>query len=545
VRPVNGGGNEKTAIACAVGLAIVSFYLVYTQYYNRTPSSLSIAIKANITAQTIDDYRSLFRAVDENGKTVCSAGFQRGGQTYRNLNPRILEVYCRPDSEQTKIVDLGKPTSDSWRPSLVVLDNKIVDLTSSTAWDGKRWTRADMASSENAIPLADGLLEFRHATESEPPTVSYKNETVIQFPGYTLSSGTYYRGKLYVALAPVGGEEHSILAVCAWGLGQSCNPTTFALPDGNRMVYSMIGYDGQILIGGSGMLMRFDGEKAFVLHQNPVFEYYSFLVFRNSILVGTFPRGFLYEISPTDWSVKDIEAPPNGVDGFQNHEQFETATLDYLNKIGEPYYREAQSLALMGGRVFVGMYPWGDVWERGHGGEWTSIDLVDPGAKRNQLPWPYFEEMQQRIQAMKADPRSASNDKWLLDAFWARRIHSLVPSPYGLAAGIGNLSGRAYDPERDTFMSKNDIDLYGRVKLLQRPMSVFAQVAETGRTTLSFTIDRSGIRIAQDKKTIADAKMPISDDILDKISSVVIGAGVYGKTASSLLTTTRLSYVGD
>lgn len=94
-------------------------------------------------------------------------------------------------------------------------------------------------------------------------------------------------------------------------------------------------------------------------------------------------------------------------------------------------------------------------------------------------------------------------------------------------------------------MSKNDIDLYGRVKLLQRPMSVFAQVAETGRTTLSFTIDRSGIRIAQDKKTIADAKMPISDDILDKISSVVIGAGVYGKTASSLLTTTRLSYVGD
>ena len=497
-------------LVASLGAAVGVYRVVYSDKFR-------IDLDLKLTDATLHDYRSLFEIVDKSGKVQCAAGFARGSQTYRTINDRQVEFYC--DVGEPVISDLGRPSANTWRPSLAATPEGLVDLSSGMMWTGEKWSlSADSRKVENHQDLGAKIAFV--AAGSTPARVDINGEPVLSFESEIFKIGTYYNGLIYTVSS--GKDGSSFLGVFRPATGET---ERLEMP-ATRGVYAIMGYDGSIIISGTHWILRYDGNEISTLFKHPEYEFYSLLSTRDGILAGSYPGGDLYLIDPDTWTVSSFDHPPKDA-AYVNDGSVESLTV--LHHMGEKYYREIQSLALYGGRLYAGLFPTGTVWEKTD--RWVMHSMFNKLPDQSE-PWPYYSEMQSRIADLNADERARANPKWLLDAFWARRVSSLVPSPQGLAIGVGNFTGFAFDPDRDTFMSQADVEEYGRVKLLERPAVLSAFVDVKGQTTLSFVVSKDRkMLILQDGQIIAETDAPMPKF---RGGNVRVGSGVYGATSVPL-----------
>ena len=228
------------------------------------------------------------------------------------------------------------------------------------------------------------------------------------------------------------------------------------------------------------------------------------LTWNDVLLIGQYPSGNLYfydgnEIKPF------VPAIP-----FKK----------YKSEVG----REAQTLAIYNGKLFVGVWPWGETW--------------------------IFDEDQQKWQKgprLFENPQSPSGEEAFLepyhkeifelnlknkvhDNFWGQRINGMVVFNDSLFASTQNKYGQPYIPEiHGKILSKKEALQYGKVHKLTGSPQTSCQINMKPITTLEFRSERSRLLIIQDGVLLCQT--PIKS-ILSRYlgqTKLILGEGIYGK----------------
>ena len=152
--------------------------------------------------------------------------------------------------------------------------------------------------------------------------------------------------------------------------------------------------------------------------------------------------------------------------------------------------REAQTTAIYGGDLYVGVWPWSELWRYdAHGDEWKFV-------RRNFRKPPITDTMNHPYE----DRVVAYNEEHGTDLVindWGQRVTGLAPNGDAMFLSV-SAKGCPVRDMRHSFLHDDEVwNQYRMVYRVRKPGSVSVPVAWTGKpTTLAFTIgeDRSASR---------------------------------------------------
>lgn len=473
------------------------------------------------------NFGSLFEAPTADGRFVVGAGFLGLYNTYFRSDRYAVQFFIRPTDGERKFVleRLPRPSQDAGT-YLFDLDGKLYaggpgNDAGPRCWnEATRTWEADPNPFQGRMRLGEGLLLFND------DQVEYNGQPILTRP----RQGNYHR--FYYAQGhwffyhtdwagqsgyrPYETEEKGFtkLVACPWrpedgGIDLS-RATVLTLPfvGETPFAYGQLGRN-VLTCSNIGGIYRFDGRTWQILVQ-PVLEesyqIYSMLNFYDRLLMGHYPTGLLYEFDGE--KVTRLEGWPPRLEGVSSSA------------------REAQTMTIYGGDLFVGVWPWGELW-RYHrdAGRWAWVErLFTHPAPTDETTHPYEKECLAH---------------GLVVNQWGQRVTSLVPLGDSLMISTSAKWPCEWKPEYD-FLGGDRWKEYGSVVRLTMPGNLSAPIRWTARETeLEFTVSREGMRIKQDGQTLASAR--VEGNLLAEIGkapslgAVAWGEGVFGRFGGATL----------
>jgi hypothetical protein len=232
------------------------------------------------------------------------------------------------------------------------------------------------------------------------------------------------------------------------------------------------------------------------------FQIYSMINFENRLLMGQYPTGMLFEFDGSRFELLPKHPPVRpGVSANA---------------------REAQTLAVYGGDLYAGVWPWGEVWrfDRNHR-DWRLAGRVFTHPKpTDATTHPYEKE------TTALDP--------VLN-LWGQRVTSLVPHGDSLWIATSAKSSDPYDP-KFTFLDGDKWQEYGAVYRYRQPGNLATPIEwkdEPTRFEFVFTSDR--VAISQDGKQLG--QVPLEPGAAARIakSRIATAKGIYGELGGKLI----------
>ncbi len=460
---------------------------------------------------------TLFEAFNPDGKIVCGAGFNSTNQTRVTMNNRVLEFYCRSEDDRIKVTDLGNPDINSSRPRLYQYNDQLVDLASNRIYiSGVKWQDysqdPDYQQILNIQIVRNDPLFFLRIGDKIDAT--YKGVTLASIKGDPKAT-LFYDNRIYIAAREYESGDNYIYYFDwnPYDVNDSTPPKIeqIVLPENYQDIYAMYGYQDRILLAGSSssIIELQDGNIKITQPDALLTQYvydikrseaYSFINYFDKLLIGHFPTGFLLEYAPE--GLKTLQNYPPIAEG-QWHDN-------------DVYYREAQSLSIYGGELYVGMYPWGQVWRLDRSvNQWDYIRLFD-SPPFTSVKYPYLREC------------------YIWD--WAQRIDYLTPFNGALVAGMGSMGQNPRETEGYPCLDWLHRLEYGKVKQLTLPNSTMGQINWTdGPTELEFILGEDGQYIIQDGVVLAYHPGKFKSEWNNKMLQVVYGVGAYGSLNGKIL----------
>jgi len=251
-----------------------------------------------------------------------------------------------------------------------------------------------------------------------------------------------------------------------------------------------------------GGVHLFDGTQWRTLREDQLgvsYQVYTMVRFYDKLLLGQYPTGMLFEYDGNQLNLR--EGWPPRLAGTS------------------PSAREAQTALIWGGELWVGVWPWAELWRyNADCDQWFFVQRMfsqPPVSDDPVHPW-------------EKECREAG----LVINAWGQRLTSLLPYGDSLLAATST-KGPMKDEQRPAFISDEVLAQYGAVTRLRTPGCVSAPVNWQGDTVeLQFTITRQEMLIQQAGKPLARA--PLAPELADLLQSagglaeVTWGAGVYG-----------------
>ena len=328
---------------------------------------------------------------------------------------------------------------------------------------------------------ANGHLCFYHVDRSKGGYRPYENDddgfSKLHACPWTPGDGQVDLSKAIVLTLPVVGE------------------TTFAWGQLGKQVVTGSNIGGfYVFQDGTWTMLR-----APVLGVS--FQLYSTTIYRDRLLMGQYPTGRLFEYDGE--KLTDIAGWPPYLDGVSRSS------------------REAQTTAIYGGDVFVGVWPWGELWRYNpDSAAWTFMErMFKHPARSDKITHPYDVET-------AAVEGKVSNQ-------WGQRVTSLVAAGPDLFVSTSAKWPCPWDARAFPFLAPEDWKSYGTVHRLAMPGHLGAATHWTeGPTTFEFAIDGPKATITQDGKRLAETAL--SNSILlrlkggEKLADAHWGTGIYG-----------------
>jgi hypothetical protein len=351
---------------------------------------------------------------------------------------------------------------------------------SEVRYDGRTILPKPERGSYHLFFYANGYLCFYHIDRGEGGYRPFQNEadgfSKLYACPWTHDEDAVDLGKAIVLTLPVVGET-----TFAWG--QS---------------------GGKIFTGSNvgGFYVFEDGRWQNLLEPklNVSFQFYSTMALADRIVLGQYPTGRLFDFHGQ--SLTELPDWPPLLSGVSSSA------------------REAQTTVVYGGEMFVGVWPWGELWR------------YHPGADR----WTFQQRMFKHPEPSDkiVHPYDVENKNYDVKNLWGQRVTSLVTSGADLFVSTSAKSPVAWEPEQFPFLAPDKWKSYGAVHRLTMPGHLGANVAWTdGPTTLEFTLRDAEMTISQDGRKIAATKVTsqLADQLrkLSDLKSVSWGDGLYGK----------------
>jgi hypothetical protein len=188
--------------------------------------------------------------------------------------------------------------------------------------------------------------------------------------------------------------------------------------------------------------------------------------------------------------------------------------------------REAQTTCIYGGDLYVGVWPWSELWRYDeHLDEWTFIQrMFDDPPLTDEYAHPYEKDIRQYMD--ETGTKMVHNN-------WGQRLTGLVPLGDAMYVSTSAKAPWRRD-ERLDFLTDEVFEQYGRVHRIEKPGTLSARISWVdGPTTLVFAVRDGRISITQDGQTIAEA--PVNAPLIDASGNEVTwGRGVFGPFAGKM-----------
>jgi len=470
--------------------------------------TFKISIRVDLGRDLGQNFGSLFEATDGQGRVTAGAGFMGAFNTESRSDRRVLHFFIKPGKGQDAHAVRRLPrASDDGGAYLHAFEDSIFARSRGgkdprlRVWDdqAQRWT-VDEATAPLSVHVGDGILA------STPGRVTYRGKTILELgPGQGSIGATYYANGFLVFHRhfPDATPKVDHLVACPWtpdGSGIHLSRGHVQEMDASHPIvvysYGQLGRD-ILAATNTGGVYAFDGERWRTLYERPdknvSFQVYSMINHYDRLLLGQYPTGELYEFDGKELVLRKGWPPVMpGVSGRA---------------------REAQTTAIYGGDLYVGVWPWAEVW-RYDGAAWSFVrrmfthpDLTDV------VTHPYEAECTKLEIVLNQ---------------WGQRVTSMIPSGEALYVSTSAKSSAPYEP-RFGFLTDDQQKDYGAIYRLTRPghLSVHTDW-KTGPTTFELTLARDRMSVSQDGRPLGST--PVDPDLTAGLAlgEVSWGKGVYG-----------------
>jgi len=469
---------------------------------------LKVRLSVDLTPDTGQSYGTLWEATNDQGRPVAGAGFLNAYNTQDRTDRRLLQVYVRTSGDDTLTVEeLPRPTSDAGT-YLFGFDGKLFAKGRSSRTDKKlrvwrpeagRWEE-DTITVPFSVHVADDVL----AVASQ--RVTHGNRTVLELTPDQGSLGEWYYAAGALILRRYHGQAEppiNELIAFDWKPEQQ---GPFALTQGIKLPLSQprefiyaFGQQGDeiILVSNLGGVHVFRSGKWKTACEpgERSFQVYSTLNTADRLLLGQYPTGELFEF--TEGELRRLPGWPPVMTGVSANA------------------REAQTLAIFGGDIYVGVWPWGEIWR------WSGADHQWRFERRM---FTHPEPTDKTIHPYEAETK-------LLDPVvnrWGQRVTSMVPLGDSLFISTSAKQPPPYEP-KFTFLAGDKHLEYGAVYRCRKPGCLAVPMRWTnGPTTLEFRIEPRRIEVRQDGKHLGATEWDAQHIAQLKNLQVRHGSGIFG-----------------
>jgi hypothetical protein len=458
------------------------------------------------------NFGSLFEARTEDGAFVIGAGFSGAYNTNYRHDRHTVHFYVRPTGESPTLSATALPRPGELAGNyLYNFDGKVY----ATAPNGKVWN--DRVQTWNPSPTHN-RIDTRvgtHLLSFDSGTVLLNGKTVLpaakegNYQGFYYAQGhlifyhIYRPGEAKYRQHVKDEEGYSKLYACPWkpdmGAVSLDQATVETLPIVGEFPYAY-GQLGRQTISCSnigGVYALRDGQWRTLVDGSMDYSYqvYAGFTYYDRLLLGQYPSGELYAFNGE--SVERLEGWPPVMKGVRKKA------------------REAQTIVLYGGELYVGVWPWGEVWRYHH-------DLDQWNLAQRMFTHPPLTE--ETIHPYESECQALG----IVANLWGQRVTSMVPLNDSLLIATSAKTPIPWDPKFE-FVSSNAWKEYGSVTRLHAPGHLSVPVEWTdGPTKLRFVIANEAMHIEQDGTPIGSSNIDGSAIDAKGLRNINWGHGAYG-----------------
>jgi len=483
-------------------------------------TAMAVTLEIDLGADHGQNFGTLFQARDASGREVMGAGFPGVYNTMFRLDHHVLQFFVRGAAHEESFTLDEMPRHGPDRGAyLFDLDGTNYAYSYVYERQVKAWNPGTGSWDPEPLPpsgpleqghgrtrLGSGILNFRanHADYDGLQILSAPAQGDFRFFYYGL-------GHLFFYHTLTGSGGFTDLYACPWlpsdggpvDLGQAI---VLSLQITGETPFAYGQYQDCVLTcSNQGGLYRFDGTGWHVdrIPGTGSFQVYSMVNYYDTLLLGQYPSGELYEY---DGQLRRLAGWPPRIPGVS------------------PLVREAQTTAIYGGELYVGVWPWAEMWRYDRdAGQWHSLGRMFSKPDVHVDPVHPYE-------AESAAAGQVINN-------WGQRVTGMAPMGADLmlstSAKAAWLTGDAppvigNDPDH--------LDEYGAVLRLNRPGSLSAAICwQDQPIQLQFIVDGHHMRIVQDGKPLADVE--IGTTVIPGALDFTWGEGVFGPFSGTILQT--------
>lgn len=456
------------------------------------------------------NFGSLFEAKTADGNYVVGAGFSGAYNTRFRHDRHTVHFFVRPTdgARELKVTRSSRPNEVAGT-YLFNFDGQVY----SAVPDVRVWNVSESAWQPSPSRSRVDTRVGKHLLSFEGSRVVLDGETVLEPPAEGKYTGFYYaQGNLifYHIYRPgetgyreytTDPEGYSKLLACPWkpsdgavDLGKAVVET---VPVVGEFPYAYGQLGEQVIscsnIGGVYALRNGQWRTLVEGSMKTSYQVYAGFTYYDQLLLGQYPTGELFSFDGE--TVKQVEGWPPVMEGVSTSS------------------REAQTIVLYGGELYVGVWPWGEVWRY----------------QPDQGRWDLARRMFTHPEPTKATLHPYENETRALGGVanqWGQRVTSMVPRNDSLFIATSAKWQCEWEPKFD-YVGAAAWKEYGTITHVRAPGHLSASVKWTdGPTELRFAITNDGLQITQDGKNLGMAKL---DEIaVGELGEVTWGHGAYG-----------------
>lgn len=479
-----------------------------SELYASATKNLPIG-KINVYAQLEEEYGSLFELIGLNKKVIMGSGFATSCNTViKNKGTFNTFITQEFGPQNTFFKSLPNPFEQSYGTTL----------------------HYHRALGLEAMPVHEhfGRVYFdeNSLTFVAPQTVSLEKPSLGRFittrdefaiakmiageQGELLSSYSNKKGTLITCIDRV--KSRYDLFAYSWDEVQVTCKMNLTYSD-SPLCYGEL--NGDLLLGTNmGHLYSFNASSGAV---NSIFkstpgissQFYCMLSYYDSVLLGHFPSGNAYQYDGKNLRLLQEDAP-----GYKQ------------------YGRELQSIALSGGQIYAGIWPWSEIW---------SFDI-------NSKAWAFFKRVIQKPDSKLIDSCQHPYQGWLKDGETnelGQRVFNIVPYKSWLFAASSSKSGKYYPQSQivkpnssgsNGTLEELDLTEYGKIDMIHTPrnFSIYLPKTDIPAHVFSFLIYPNDIEIKHNETLVGTIQHHVKkEDLLS--AEIVRGHGMFGPLKGKIL----------
>lgn len=479
------------------------------------PPALSVSATLELGPDRGQNFGTLFEVTDSSGRVVAGAGFAASYNTQPRGDRELLQVFLRPPGasrawEVERLPNLESPATGFYPFGMrgnLYLHNRSEKGRRPTDPVVYRWDRAarKWIGDPSVPPYAERVAGKVLAVTSE--AVTYDGKVLLRpVPGARFGEHYFAGGNLFLKEATRDAKERvNRVLVCPWRPESDTSLTrreewSLELPLPLEFIYAFGQYKDEVLaISNNGRVARFDGKGWTILRVPPVpavsYQVYAALTYYDRLLLGQYPTGETFEYAGKE--LKHLKGWPPALPGLS------------------PSARELQTLALYGGDLYAGVWPWGEVWRYDRDrGKWAFADrMFKHPLPTDAVVHPYETETR-RVDAV--------------GNLWGQRITGLHPYGAGLAITTSSKSSGPWEP-KFSFLTQQQRADYGAVYLATVPGNLAVPFEwKPGPTRLDVKLQGSTLSVAQDGKLLGSVPLPEHLVTAFRPAKITWGEGVFG-----------------